>query len=536
MKSTPAPLAPTARLVSWIVFATTLIAVLCARIHLAGLPLERDEGEYAYMGQLLLQGVPPYKLAYSMKFPGTAAAYAVLMSTFGHTPTGVHLALLFTNLITVALIVLLGWRLTGEVGGVAAGATYSVLSLMPHVLGQAAHATHFVVLFAIAGALVLIRGLDRRSAALIFGSGCLFGIAFLMKQSGAFFVLFGSIYLSARDWREQLSTKTTLARNLLFLCGAGVPCFLTLLAVWGFGIFGKFWFWTIQYAAHYGTEVSLSEAAAIFAAHIRGTLGTAWPIWAAGFVGLIACLVSSAIRNHALILLLFAGFSAASVCPGFYFRPHYFIAFLPALALLTAAGVIAGVEFCKVRAPNFRWAPIVILAMCLFWPLWSERDFFFQKSLAEANRMVNGTNPFPESLKIGEYLHAQTAPSDTIAVLGSEPQIYFYAKRHSATGYIYTYGLMEPQRYAHQMQQEMIAEIEAARPKFVVLVVEAKSWLVRGDSDQTIFRWAARYCEANYDEVGLVNIFDEGTDYYLSDPPSNVTSASGHIVIYRRKT
>ena len=150
--------------------------------------------------------------------------------------------------------------------------------------------------------------------------------------------------------------KPTLARNLLFLCGAGVPCFLTLLAVWGFGIFWKFWFWTIQYAAHYGTEVSLSEAAAIFAAHIRGTLGTAWPIWAAGFVGLIACLVSSAIRNHALILLLFAGFSAASVCPGFYFRPHYFIAFLPALALLTAAGVIAGVEFCKVRAPNFRWA------------------------------------------------------------------------------------------------------------------------------------------------------------------------------------
>lgn len=37
-------------------------------------PLERDEGEYAYAGQLMLQGIPPYQLAYNMKLPGTYAA------------------------------------------------------------------------------------------------------------------------------------------------------------------------------------------------------------------------------------------------------------------------------------------------------------------------------------------------------------------------------------------------------------------------------------------------------------------------------
>ena len=54
--------------------------------------------------------------------------------------------------------------------------------------------------------------------------------------------------------------------------------------------------------------------------------------------------------------------------------------------------------------------------------------------------------------------------------LGSEPEIYFYSHRHSATGYIYTYGLMEPQKYAHQMQQEMIHEIERASPKDLMSV------------------------------------------------------------------
>ena len=45
--------------------------VIAIRIRLLGIPLERDEGEYAYAGQLMLQGIPPYKLAYNMKFPGT---------------------------------------------------------------------------------------------------------------------------------------------------------------------------------------------------------------------------------------------------------------------------------------------------------------------------------------------------------------------------------------------------------------------------------------------------------------------------------
>jgi len=45
-------------------------------------------------------------------------------------------------------------------------------------------------------------------------------------------------------------------------------------------------------------------------------------------------------------------------------------------------------------------------------------------------------------------------------VLGSEPQIYFYSGRRSATGYLYMYSLTEEQKYALRMQKEMIGEIE----------------------------------------------------------------------------
>src|SRR6266478_1003788 len=55
----------------WILLAVVIAVVVFIRIHLLAIPLERDEGEYAYAGQLMLQGIAPYKLAYNVKFPGT---------------------------------------------------------------------------------------------------------------------------------------------------------------------------------------------------------------------------------------------------------------------------------------------------------------------------------------------------------------------------------------------------------------------------------------------------------------------------------
>jgi len=536
VKSTPSRYDSVVRLGAWLIFACVVVAVVWARIRLAGLPLERDEGEYAYTGQLILRGIAPYELAYSMKLPGTSAAYALLMSILGETPNGIHIGLIAINFITVAMVFLLGRELLGEIGGVAAGAAYAVLSLMPHVLGQAAHATHFVVLCATAGALVLLRSVDRESQKLLFTGGCLFGLAILMKQPGALFAFFGLLFLAGSDWRARAGLPKILHRSLVFIGGVILPCAIAALALWAGGVFGKFWFWTIQYAAHYGTRVSLDEAIQLFSGHFFGVIGTAWPIWAIASFGLVLVAVRRPALPHAGFLLAFTFFAALAVCPGFYFRPHYFILFLPAVSILAGAAVTSLLQVLKRRATRFSPVVLLLFAFCVVWPLWSESDFFFERPLPEANRMVNGTNPFPESVKIGEYIRDHSDSADTIAVLGSEPQIYFYSRRQSATGYIYTYALMEPQPYAQQMQREMIREVETARPKFLVLVVINTSWLVGPESDQAIFRWADRYCDTDYEQIGLINITDSGTDYFLSGRPANITPAADHILLYRRKT
>src|SRR5690348_17674104 len=119
--------------IAWIVLAIAVLLSLAVRIRLKDLPLERDEGEYAYAGQLLLEGIPPYQLAYNMKLPGTYAAYAAILAVFGQSVQAIHSGLLLVNLATIVLTATLGRRLYGATGGLATGASYALLSTSPSV-------------------------------------------------------------------------------------------------------------------------------------------------------------------------------------------------------------------------------------------------------------------------------------------------------------------------------------------------------------------------------------------------------------------
>src|SRR6267142_1191611 len=137
------------RLAAITIVAAVILLIAGIRFRLRDFPLERDEGEYAYAGQLILQGIPPYQLAYNMKLPGTYAAYAAMLRVFGSTPAGIHVGLLLVNGLTTLLIYFLAKRRCGRLGSVTAAASYALLSTSEAVLGLSGHATHFVVLLVV---------------------------------------------------------------------------------------------------------------------------------------------------------------------------------------------------------------------------------------------------------------------------------------------------------------------------------------------------------------------------------------------------
>ncbi len=157
---------------------------------------------------------------------------------------------------------------------------------------------------------------------------------------------------------------------------------------------------------------------------------------------------------------------------------------------------------------DVRFAPLTIPAalvvlLAIAWPIGSQSDFYFSWPPLLACRVIYNGNPFLECPQIATYLNSQTTPDDTIAVLGSEPEVFFDARRRSATGYIYTYGLMEEQPLAAGMQDEMISEIEANKPQFIVFTNARFSWLPHPKAPMKIFDWAMRYLPANYDVAGV---------------------------------
>ncbi len=250
------------------------------RVRLLQIPLERDEGEYAFAGQLLLHGTPPYREAFNMKFPGVYAAYALIMAIFGQTIGGIHLGFLLCNAATIVLVFLLGKRLFGATAGAAAGAAYALLSLSPDVFGTQAHATHFVVLPMLAASLLLLRAIDTGRLSDLFSSGLLYGTGVLMKQHGVFFAIFGAGYLLWDHWTAHRESRAPILRPLAVYCaGLSVPLALTAVALWMAGVFGKFWFWTFTYAREYVTENALGVGIDNFEYTFPRVVGPSLLLW-----------------------------------------------------------------------------------------------------------------------------------------------------------------------------------------------------------------------------------------------------------------
>jgi hypothetical protein len=422
------------------------------------------------------------------------------------------------------------------IAGIAAAASYTILSASPSVLGLAAHATHFVMLPTLLGALVLLKPVLTKK--MVFASGILFGAGLLMKQPAIFFIWFGATYLLFRDWQSKLGFKPMLLRSAVFIAASMLPLGGVVLWLLQAGVLAKFCFWTVLYAREYAGVIPISQGSRIFFEQIGPVIGFGWPLWAMAALGVAVTFLDKAMRNAAFFILTFIAFSGLAISSGLLFRKHYFIVVLPAICLLVGVSTASASNFCSRLVRPLSFLPLVIFVVCSRVALSGQLPLLSQPP-SDVVRLIYGPNPFSEAVTVAEYLQTHTNPTDTIAVLGSEPEIYFYAHRHSATGYIYTYGLMEPQRYAVQMQREMMREIEAAQPKYLVFIAVTTSWLKHSNSKTEIFDWFGRYSAADFQLDGLVNIVSEDqTDYYLPlfVDPRSLRPSEYYLLIYKRKT
>ena len=529
------------RIIGTLAFIGAVALACSVRFAALSIPLERDEGEYAYSGQLLLEGIPPFIQSYNMKFPGIYIAYAACMKVFGQSTVGIRCGAMVCMLVTAIGIFMLARVLFGHAGGCVAALAFAIFSFSPAMLGFSANAEHFVNVFTVWGCFFLVKAIaavqsDRKAA---FIAGILLGTAVLMKQHAAMFALFGFFSITVV---VSMGGTSGLGKRFvaLLLYGTGLALPFSVMCLWLIhsGAFSKFWFWTFVYAKWYVSQVPFGAGMKLFSTTF-GRIVAAQPLlWILVIAGMLSCKTIGIEKGLFLSGLFICSFAA--VCPGFLFREHYFLMLMPAAALLAGLGTEAIASGAGNRAAYSGFREIVMAAavvgMCVS-AYAGEQKLYFEKSPDEISRFIYGGNPFPESCVIADSIRCWTGPDDKIAVIGSEPQICFYAHRKSATGFMYTYALMEEHPFARKMQEEMISEIESNRPPYMVFVNVSTSWLVRKKSSRRIFEWFDEYQRKWYKSIGVVDIISpEYTEYRWNDQTAHyVPRSSLWCAVFKRK-
>lgn len=546
-----------------------ILSTILFRVRLLDVPLERDEGEYAYMGQLILDGTPPYTEAYNMKFPGIYFIYAGILWLFGETHTAIHFCLLIVNVLSIILLYI--FARTAYDGWVAAASAsaFALLSMSYHVQGFWANAEHFILPFVIGANILLLSGLKKSRINYILFSGILFGCAVLVKQHGAFFGFFGfaallillwqnKMYNNCRDVQLNVPTdnknptpqnrpKTELLFNkkiywkyiLAYFGGVIIPLLLCFFYLAYAGVLEKFYLWTFIYAKEYSSIISVRDIKYNFIGGFQSIWYFASLIWIIAGVGFITLFSSKYNKQPGILIigLLIAGIIALSV--GFYFRPHYFILVLPAAALLFGIGIrFIFYIFSSASLPIVRYFPPIFTVMItILGTLAAHWDVLYQFSPIEVTQTVYPLYPFPYSLRIAEIIRERTSKEDRIAIIGNEPQFLFYSQRRSATSFMYTYSLGENQPLAEQFRFEMIQQVESALPKILVFTNIQPEWYKKPKGWEELDKWFFSFAKLHYTPIARFE-YNSIKDTLLITDTNSLLKKPTHvfwITIYEKK-
>ena len=442
--------------------------MVALRAPLWDLPLERDEGEYAYIAWRMSEGELPYRDWFDQKPPGVFLAYRLALALPADPLIAIRgVAAVFSAASALALFFCVR-GLLGTAAGVAAALLLAFLSADPMLQGPIANTELFVLPWLCIAAALLVHALGdaRARPALGLAIGASLGIATAFKQvalvNAALFVAL--FWLRAREpGRARRS-----ARFAAELAAGG-------LSVWGaIGL----WLWRggaleaavdaiLLHNLDYVAQLGLAERAALFRYSVPPLVPSQAAAWLLAAAGLVLLARRPDVRFPALFLGGFAAANAIGTSASGLFFPHYFQPMLPAVAALGAAVVAGGGDpRVEPRRAALRWLGVA-LALA---PLVVAAAGFWRLDPDEAVRRIYPGAYFEAMPAIGAELAAQTAQGDRIFVFGSEPEIFFYARRVSASRYIFLDPAFGTSPDAAQRQAEVIAELEAAPPAAVLWI------------------------------------------------------------------
>jgi 4-amino-4-deoxy-L-arabinose transferase-like glycosyltransferase len=525
----PTETARSPRAHGWLALAAILAANFAARWPFRRVPFIRDEGEYVHLGQEILRGAIPYVDIYNQKTPLTFYLMAGFQELGGRSVEAIRIATTLYGTITTVFVFLLARALFGPAAALFAAGGFCVMAFGQCGIVHAASTEYFMLLWLAAGAWAwCAEGASRPTWRPVVAGICA-GLAVQTKQVGAALLLF---FAADAAWRFLTGPRdrASLGRGArsLALAGVGFAMVLaaTLVLLAAQGALGAYaeaaWRNNLEYVGRRERDLAaiLGQLGRVLRQVARWDLG----LWGLGAATLAGVAVRTPAAAGGGMWLLLAGTLAAGLATGGAYVHYYEPSLVP-----FAVGVGGGSAWLARRALARGSGLRRVVPAALLAAAWSGPAHHLAASLADPDAAVRAQvdrlPPMADAPAAAAYLSEVTRPGEPILVIGSEPQIYFYADRPSSSPMSHTYLLTGPYTFARAKRERFLAELAERGPRYVLLVALSTSLSEYPAGAALLEREVRPVLAAHY-----------APDRSFPAPPADATPARphGYLRVYRR--
>jgi 4-amino-4-deoxy-L-arabinose transferase-like glycosyltransferase len=462
------------------------------RLPLLSVPFERDEGEYAYIAWRMGHNELPYRDWVDQKPPLVFWVYRAALALPLDPVRAAHFTVLLWAAASSGALFVLARRFTNEFWGFVAALLFAFLSCDPLAEGTAANTEIFMLLPLILSQIAFFRSVETSSKSMSILCGALIGIAVGFKQVAAvnwlFVIALIPIFAKPTDrWKKTVRFAVWSFVGILAIAG---PISLYFWAQHGLSeLMDNVFTHNLEYVGAMTWSDRLDFG--------RGTLARLAPsevlVWIFCAVGLIV-LTAAYKTTRFTFLLGWLITSGVGVSASGYFFPHYFQQLLPAIALVAVFGAR---WLCEVQIfGRSSFARLALGVVLVAFPLKTLWPFWFSFTPADAVRRIYPGNFFAEMPEFSARLAQITSPDQRVFVFGAEPELLFYARRVSATRYIFLFPLYGPYRNVRDRQLAAAQEIQRNDPAAAVYV--PNDLFFSPQTDQYFTGWTLSYLEHDF--------------------------------------
>ena len=479
----------------------------------------RDYGIFSYIGQQIVLGKLPYQDAWDHKPPAVFYIDALGLWAVHGLRWGIWAIEFFCLAAAIGLSYILIKKLWGVFPALCSIAIWifglNITLQGGNITEEFPLPLHFLALIFF---LRLAESPDNFWDGLIIGLA--FSISFLFRANNAM-VETAIVLTLILIWIIHRNLRVLLRQLVWMGCGALFPILVTSVYFWSRGIFKAMFEASITYNVIY-SETKFNGASALMAG--LQNLGLAAWLGVIGYAIALLLLIQqwrAKTKPSAMLLFLLIGcpFAVAVTDPAQRNYGHYFVNWLPFIALLT------GLTFYTIQnlIPKFKDSKLVE-SYYLGFALLAAVIVFAFSGLAAQNwtsfaNLLNRSDVQRNSV-ISVYVEDNTRPGNLVLFWGGFPGENLMARRASPSAYI-TYPLLLDANLSEDFSNQFLLDLTKNRPALIVDMEYAKALSL--DPKKRAIQLAADeewpYLPANIDEV--LSFIDN--NYHLETTYRNAT-------------